>query len=167
MVTKSFQLDELNPDNTVACFIRELMDKYLIQFPQEESSMWYSALLVITANDEQKAMHYAEYQCDILANGDRCDWAKTDSDWLKETLEREDGSKTNICRASEFKRVVDLYELTYLSGEDAFIDADFTEDMDDTEVKRKSIQSSVDTYKSRGEDPYLVMVAVHRSPISE
>ena len=32
------QADDPNPDNVVACFIRELMDKYLVQFPEIEET---------------------------------------------------------------------------------------------------------------------------------
>lgn len=33
------QAEDPNPDNAVACFIRELMDKYLIQFPCYEDTV--------------------------------------------------------------------------------------------------------------------------------
>ena len=35
------QAEDPNPDNTVACFIRELMDKYLVQFPEMKEKEEY------------------------------------------------------------------------------------------------------------------------------
>ena len=35
------QAEDPNPDNVVACFIRELMDKYLVQFPEMEEEVEY------------------------------------------------------------------------------------------------------------------------------
>ena len=35
------QAEDPNPDNVVACFIRELMDKYLVQFPEMKEEEEY------------------------------------------------------------------------------------------------------------------------------
>lgn len=35
------QAEDPNPDNIVACFIRELMNKYLVQFPEMKEEEEY------------------------------------------------------------------------------------------------------------------------------
>ena len=125
--------------------------------------MWYSALILVEAKDEKGALQYAENMCDDLADRDLCDWAKTDSDWLDQTLELKDGSLSRVCRASEFEQLSDPDEVLYMLLEDRRLE-DFSDDIDNLKRKAKVLDSLLKCFDDNC-DPYLTMVAVHYYPI--